>query len=181
MRLMLLILSLTSLIPVLAQQPKSTLKSMLNDFYDYIEYRNYIGPKLLSFEDTQAEKSITSIAKDKNISDIYTAEMYLDENKPSILFRNYVQCSVSSDPSIIESNISINGSLVKMQRICDWIDATKSQTQQLYIIKTDVGKSYVENEFLENVMVFVDFGFVNVPFLSAGFSEALIKMSEPAL
>ncbi|MCQ4346762.1 hypothetical protein NGA35_04815 [Pseudomonas stutzeri] len=165
----------------LAELPASAKKLVL--FNRDIIDRGGKGTKSISFKDTNYQFSITAIYDAKNNEPpMHIVVVSSDGNEANIGFKIVRKCTLTEqgDP-LINRVIRVDGTNISAAMGCGKDPSNQGVTQEVFVLKTQAGKAYVQKQFSENPYVFVDFGSGEVPFATDGFNALWQRTDEPAL
>ena len=165
---------------------------MPEDYQNFIRYKRHIeddlgyaGIKAVSFKVTKTNYSLTAIYKSKkknaNSPPTYLAEVSSYKSKPDLFFRTYKTCNITDNNRLIEKTINISNQRITSHYMCTKVPGKSSETQELYIIKSQAGKDFARNEFSNKSYVFVKFEDMEIPFDTKGFSTIWDEESKPSL
>lgn len=164
----------------LAELPDSTQKFVL--FIRNITDKGGKGIKSMSFKDTEYKFAITTIYDNSTDAPLHMTSVLSDGNEASIGFKIFKKCDITRPgDSLVNRIIRVDGTNISTVMGCGKDSSDPSVTQEVFVLKTQAGKNYVQRQFSENPFVFVDFGSGEIPFDTDGFNELWQRADEPAL
>ncbi|MFG6416534.1 hypothetical protein ACG02S_21800 [Roseateles sp. DC23W] len=137
----------------------------------------YPVQKLMTLEDTKRRYALTGLYKSKEDETpvIAFAEVHLEKNGVSVAFRLNLTCAPTdlSDRTrpLPQQVISVGNQKVEAYWVCS--REPSGEMSNLFLIKSDAGKTFVNGEFSKEGLVFVRLNGTLVPFNAKGFSQAL--------
>lgn len=155
-----------------------------NQHLESLAVTGYPSVRALSFTETRRKYALTALFNSKNSNKnprLYFADISPHKTGTSIGFRVHTQCTLSAGSGPLDERIiSINSQKIEAFYKCLTING-KTETQEVFLIKSLEGNDFTKNEFAKNKVVYVHLNGLYIPFRTDGFLAAISDMDGEAL